>query len=191
LLSSKQSDRPYSREYNRAVDRRNLTAGAGAVILLVAFLAWEWYLSPEARVVRVLEGAAAAAEQKDIEQLLGFLSPDYSGYRNLDYAALAERLREGFDRVDRLNVTVEGIHADVKDDEATASFDLTVVAIRGDQRYILVGTVTEPERLRAHLRRENGAWKIYQVEPSGEETRLDAPLEAKSPAIATSEMERS
>jgi len=92
------------------------------------------------------------------------LSRDYTGFRNLDYRALSERLRDGFDRVDRLNVTLEAVRAEVARDEATASFDLTVVAIRGEQRFVVLGTLTQPERLRAHPRREEGEWKILRVE---------------------------
>ena len=101
------------------------------------------------------------------------MSRDYTGFRNLDYRALSERLRDGFDRVDRLNVTLEAVRAEVASDEATASFDLTVVAIRGEQRFVVLGTLTQPERLRAHLRREEGEWKILRVEQSGEEDRRE------------------
>jgi len=148
----------------RRVNRRNLVAVGGAATLFIAFLAWEWYLSPQARVERLLRSAAAAAEGKDSDRLLSFLSRDYTGFRNLDYRALSERLRDGFDRVDRLNVTLEAVRAEVASDEATASFDLTVVAIRGEQRFVVLGTLTQPERLRAHLRREEGEWKILRVE---------------------------
>jgi hypothetical protein len=150
------------------VNRRNLVAAGGAAALLISFLAWEWYLSPAARVERTLRRAGEAAEEKDTEGLLSCLSRDYSDFRNPDYASLSEQLREGFDRVDRLNVTLKGVRVEVESDQATASFDLTVVAIRGEQRFLLVGTVTVPERLRAELRREEGEWKVLRVSRSGE-----------------------
>lgn len=152
--------------YNRVVNRIALGSAAA---LLVAFFAWEWYLSPEARVDRSLRRAAAAAEEKDVEGLLSCLSRDYSDFRNLDFDSLAEMLERGFERVDRLNVTLRAVRAEVEGTEATASFDLTVVAIRGDQRFIVVGTLIQPQKLRVDLRREDGGWKIFRVARSEEQ----------------------
>lgn len=153
------------------MNRRNLVAVGGAAALLLSYLAWDWYLSPHAQVERLLDRAAEAAEQKNFEELLSFLSPDYTGFRNMDYESVAEQLQEGFERVDRLNVTLRGVRPEVDGTEATATFDVTVVAIRGEQRFIILGTLTQPERLRAHLRREDGEWKIHRVELSGDENR--------------------
>ena len=136
---------------------------------MLSFLAWEWYLSPQAQVERLLQRAAGAAEEKNFEELLSCLSPDYTGFRNMDYESASEQLREGFERVDRLNVTLRAVRAEVEGSEATATFDVTVVAIRGEQRFIVLGTLTEPEKLRAHLRREEGGWKILGVEHSGQD----------------------
>ena len=82
-------------------------------------------------------------------------------------------LDRGFERIDRLNVTLRAVRAEVKGDEATASFDLTVVAIRGDQRFIVVGTLIEPQKLRVDLRREDGEWKILRVKRSVEQGGQD------------------
>ena len=140
---------------------------------MLSYLAWDWYLSPHAQVERLLQRAAGAAEEKNFEELLSCLSLDYTGFRNMDYESASEQLREGFERVDRLNVTLRGVRPEVEGSEATATFDVTVVAIRGEQRFIILGTVTQPERLRAHLRREEGEWKIHRVELSGDENRRE------------------
>ena len=148
------------------MNRRNLIALGSAAALLIAFFAWEWYLSPAAQVERSLQRAADAAEVKDTPRFLSCLSLDYSDFRNLDFESLSEMVDRGFERVDRLNVTLEAVRAEVEGAEATASFDLTVVAIQGDQRFIVVGTVTQPQKLRVDLRREEGGWKILRVKRS-------------------------
>jgi SnoaL-like domain len=153
------------------MNHRNLLAVAVAAVLLLSYLAWDWYLSPHAQVERLLQHVAGAAEEKDLDELLACFSADYTGFQNMDYASLAEQLQEGFERVDRLNVTLRRVRAEVDGNEATASFDATVVAIRGEQRFIILGTVTQPERLRANLRLEGDAWKIHRVELSGGENR--------------------
>ncbi len=155
------------------MNRRNFIALGSAAALLVTFFAWEWYLSPEARVERSLRRAAAAAEETDAEGFLACLSRDYSDFRNLDFDSLSEMLERGFERVDRLNVTLRAVRAEVEEDEATASFDLTVVAIQGDQRFIVVGTLIEPQKLRVDLRREDGGWKILRVRRAEEREKLD------------------
>lgn len=137
---------------------------AFAAALLVSFFAWEWYLSPEARVKRALTSAAEAAEAGDIEGLVSFFSDDYTDFVNPDRASLETRLREGFERVDRLNVTLQGIEVDLEQERARANFDLVVVAIRGEERYVIVGTPFEPEKINAVLERSEGGWRIRNVE---------------------------
>ncbi len=124
---------------------------ASAAIVLVSFFAWEWYLSPQARVERFLHGVAEAAEETDIERLVGSFSSGYSDYRGLDYDAIVELIERGFWRVDRLNVTMEGVRVEVESEPTTASFDLTVVAVRGEKRYLLVGQPMQGEKLRVEL----------------------------------------
>lgn len=132
--------------------------------LLLGFFAWEWYLSPEARVRRFLARAAKAAEEKDAARLRSCLSTEFSSDRGLDYASLADRVERGFTQVDRLNVTLENARVEVESDSATATFDLTVVAVRGQERYLLVGAPMQPEKLVTQLIREGGEWKILRVE---------------------------
>ena len=137
---------------------------AFAIVLVVAFFAWEWFLSPEARVSRTLNAAAAAAEAVDAAGLSSFLAPDYSDYRHADRAAIEKMIASAFERVDRLNVTLRAIDVVVNGDEATARFDLVVVAFQGEDRYVVVGTPFEPEKIESTLKREPDGWKLVRVE---------------------------
>jgi hypothetical protein len=155
------------------VNPRNLFAVGAAGALLLSYVAWDWYLSPQAQVERLLRRAAGAAEERNFAELLSCLSADYTGFHNMDYETTSEQIQEGFEQVDRLNVTLRRVLPEVAGSEATVSFDATVVAIRGEQRFIVLGTVTQPERLRANLRLEEGEWKIHRVELSGDEERRE------------------
>jgi hypothetical protein len=155
------------------VNPRNLLAIGTAGALLSSYLAWDWYLSPQAQVERLLKRAAGAAEEKNLEELLSCFSTDYTGFHNMDYDTTSEQIQEGFEEVDRLNVTLRRVLPEVEGNEATVSFDVTVVAIRGEQRFVILGTVTQPQRLRANLRLEEGEWKIHRVELSGDEERRE------------------
>ncbi len=136
---------------------------ASMIALVVFFFAWEWYLSPEARVKAVLERVAEAAEDKDTARLLSCFSREYSDFRNQDYDSLVECRERVFSRVDRLNITLESVRPEVRGVEATASLDLTVVAIRGQERYLVVGAPMQPEKLAVELEREEGQWKIRRI----------------------------
>jgi hypothetical protein len=138
-------------------------------VVLVSFFAWEWYLSPQAQVERFLHGVSEAAEEKDFERLVGSFSSTYSDFRGLDYAAIADLIERGFERIDRLNVTVEGVRVEFEPEPTTASFELTVVAIRGEERYLLVGQPMKGEKLRVALEKESGDYKISKVERTGSE----------------------
>jgi malonyl CoA-acyl carrier protein transacylase len=135
-----------------------------AAALLLGYVAWDRYLSPEARVRRTLEGAAAAAEAADVEALLSFLSSDYADFMHETRSAFEAMARENLGRVDRMNVTVDTVEIDVEQTEARVTFDALVVAIRGEERYVVLGTPFQPERLNAHLKRESEGWKIHRVE---------------------------
>jgi hypothetical protein len=140
----------------------------GAAALLVFYLAWEWYLSPQARIERFLGRAAEAAEEKDTDTLISAFSREYSDFRGMNYETLADLIDRGFEDVDRLNVSLESVRAEVEADEANATFDLIVVGIRGQERYLLIGRPMQPEKIRVELRKESGDWKILSVEKKDE-----------------------
>jgi len=135
-----------------------------AAAVLLGSVAWERYLSPEARVARALEAAASSAEAAEVETFLSFFASDYTDFMHADRAAFEAMVREGFGRLDRMNVTLDSIEVEAEGREARATFGALVVALRGEERYVVLGAPFEPERLKAHLRREPGGWKIHRVE---------------------------
>ncbi|GEM_PF-3945479 len=140
---------------------------AFTAVLVIGFFSWEWYLSPEARVKGTLNAAAAAAAAADAAGFVSFLTLDYSDYRHLDRAALETSFATAFERVDRLKVTIQSAKVEVDDAEATVRFDLIVVAIKGEQRYIVVGTPFQPDKVVATMRREADGWKIARIDQAG------------------------
>lgn len=113
---------------------------------------------------RALKGAAAAAEAADATSFLSFFTSDYSDFMHPGRAAFEATLGEGFSRVDRMNVTLTLVEIEVTGTDARVVLDAVVVAIRGEERYVVLGQPFEPERLHVRLRREDGRWKIRRVE---------------------------
>jgi hypothetical protein len=143
---------------------RGVAVIAFAAALLVTYVLWERVLSPEARVRRTLDSAAIAAERADIDGLLSYVSSGYQDFLHPDRSGFEVTAREGFDRVDRLNVTLDPVETEVNGSDARVVLDAVVVAIRGEERYVVLGTPFEPERLTVRLKREAGGWRIARVE---------------------------
>lgn len=135
-----------------------------AAAIVVSYVAWTWFLSPEAQVKNVIHSAAAAAEDVDTETFLTYFASDYSDYLHADRGALADRVDEAFSRVDRLNVTVQSIDVTVDGNSAAARFELVVVAFRGDDRFVAVGTPFQPEVVAATLKHDGSSWKLVRVD---------------------------
>jgi hypothetical protein len=136
----------------------------GAAALVMFYFSWTWYLSPEARVENAIEAAGAAAEQADAPTFLSYFAPNYTDYLHEDRAVFSQRVEDAFGRVDRLNVTIQAMDVSVDDDAATARFELVVVAVRGEDRIVAVGTPFQPELIEAHLARDASGWKLARID---------------------------
>ena len=135
-----------------------------AAAIVVFYFSWRMFLSPEARVERTIKAAAAAAEEVDAATLLSFFDVGYTDYLHADRATFAERVEGALERIDRLNVTIQAMDVSVDDGGAKARFELVVVAIRGEDRMLVVGTPFQPEHVLATLARDGSAWKIVRVD---------------------------
>jgi len=135
-----------------------------AAAIVGFYVSWTVYLSPEARVERTIKAAAAAAEKVDAATFLSFFDASYTDYVHADRATFDGRIADAFERVDRLNVTIQAMDVSVGDAGAVARFELVVVAIRGDDRMIVIGTPFQPELVRATLTHDSSAWKIVRVD---------------------------
>lgn len=137
---------------------------AVAAAIVVFYFSWTMFLSPEAQVERALQAVATAGEEVDAATFLSFFDPSYTDYMHADRATFVERVEGAFERVDRLKVTIRAIDVSVDDDGAEARFELVVVAIRGEDRMLVVGTPFQPELVRATLRRGGSTWNIVRVD---------------------------
>ena len=133
---------------------------AAAALIVGGYVAWTVFLSPQARVARTLDAVADAAKTVRAETFLEHFDDDYADDFHPTRAALADRVRESFPRVDRMNVTLRDLRVDLEGDEAVATFDLSVVAFRGEQRFVALGTPFQPERIRARLRKGPSGWRL-------------------------------
>lgn len=146
------------------MDRKGWAIVAVAVAIVGFYVSWTVYLSPQARVKRTLDAAVASAEVVDAANFLSHFDPGYTDYLHAERAIFDERIEDAFGRVDRLNVTVQDMNVVVDGDEAEARFELVIVAFRGEDRLVVVGTPFQPELVIATLSKVGSAWKIVRVD---------------------------
>jgi len=136
----------------------------GAVLIVGAFFLWEGYFSAEARMERFLHSIAGPAEALKLEEVLSSIGDDYTDSFQQDKTLLASRLGEGFSKIDSLNITISSIQASYDGDRASGEFDLVVVARRGEERLMVVGTPLQPQHLSLEIARDDGDWQVRSVE---------------------------
>ena len=150
--------------HNRIVGKNGWAIVGVAAAIVVFYFSWTMFLSPEARVERTFQAVATAGEEVDAATFLSFFDPSYTDYMHVDRATFAERIEEAFERVDRLKITIRAIDVSVDGDVAEARFELVIVAIRGEDRMLVLGTPFQPELIRATLQRIGSTWKIVRVD---------------------------
>lgn len=136
----------------------------GALFIVVGFFAWEGYFSAEARMERFLDSVATPAESLNLDAVMASFSDGYADSFQQDKELLSSRLAEGFSKFDSLNVTISSIQATYEGEGATGQFDLVVVARRGEERLMVVGTPLQPQHLGITLVRDEGDWLIHRIE---------------------------
>ena len=146
------------------MDRKGWAFVGIAVAIVGFYFSWTMYLSPQARVERTIDAATAAAEVTDAGTFLSYFDAGYTDYLHADKTMFRERIEDAFSQVDRLNVTVQAMDVSVEGDEAEARFELVVVAFRGEDRLVVVGTPFQPELVIATLSKDGSAWKIARVD---------------------------
>ena len=137
---------------------------AGALCIVVGFFVWEGYLSDEARMERFLDSMTTPAESLELARVMASFSDDYTDSFEQDKDLLANRLAEGFSRVESLNITISDIQASFDEDQASGEFALVVVARQGAERLLVVGTPLQPQRLGITLVRSDDSWQVQRIE---------------------------
>ena len=113
-----------------------------------------------------MHSVSSPAESLQLEEVLSSFADDYSDSFQQDKDLLASRLQEGFSRIDSLNITVSGIQASYEEERAKGEFDLVVVARRGEERLMVVGTPLQPQHLSIEIVRSGDRWQVQRVERS-------------------------
>jgi hypothetical protein len=136
------------------------------LVLLLCVVAFACTRQSDADAVRARIGEiAAAAESREVGDVMDAISADFVGNDGIDRVQLANLVRAQVLRGDAVDVSLGSIEVEVHGDRATARFDATLTD--GSGRWI-------PDR-RARLafetgwRREDGDWTCYNASWSRDE----------------------
>ena len=128
--------------------------------VVMSWLCWKWFLSPEAHISNTLFAIVDAAESSDTRQLLSHFSEEYVNQHLVGSQSVGDFIRNRLAMVDRLDISLEDLKVDVVSDVATTQFDIVVFALKEGERYLMVGTPFQPVQVKALFIKVGSEWKL-------------------------------
>lgn len=137
--------------------RKNLLFIFLIIALIFYFL---WYNSPEQKIKRNLKSLKKSIEKEELNKIDGKLASffNYNEYYKEDALLDCEMF---FDNYDKIRVEVKEIDVRVNKEEGVTTFKLRVLGRYKGYYYILVGGLSELERVIFYWKKEKKKWKIY------------------------------
>jgi hypothetical protein len=114
------------------------------ILPVVIYLIWP---TDEARIKKLIKEAISAVEKEDIDGVMSKVSFNYHDEYGQSYLLLKRNLERQFRRFSDIEVEYENLEIEVKDDTATASMDMRVIATLGEDRGYFLGDIKEPVHL--------------------------------------------
>ncbi len=141
------------------------------IILLVAiatFIIIRLIPREEDRVKRDINAFKDAVEREDRASVIHFISPEFTDNHGSSSEAIIGNIDNLFEQFDSISVAISGLK--VKIDSSTAStifascsLGVKVFARHQGDRVLLYGGVIKPSPIRAHLKRRNSRYIVYQA----------------------------
>lgn len=117
------------------------------------------------RVSGVIKGVEKAMEHEDAEKIMSGISLKYTDDYGFNYPMVKRLLSDLFKDFENFDVTIKNPVIQIKEDTATAKFDMWVAVDWNDNpSYYIVGTNRSAAHIRAFFAREFLSWKVVRVE---------------------------
>lgn len=123
-----------------------------SLILLLAvgiavFLIWILFPSDETRIKTLITESVAALEREDIDGVMGHIAFGYQDEYGMSYVLLKKNLERQFQLYSDIQVDYEDLMVEVREEGATASMSVLVLATFNGQRGYIIGDLKEAARL--------------------------------------------
>jgi len=135
------------------------------VIILFAtafFLIKHFSIDEEERVHQTLNQAGRAIREKNIPELLTFISTDYTDQLGNTRGTLFFFLRNIFNEYEHLYIHTSGLKIEIDERDAKATFIATVLTHEKGEPIREI--IKERDRILVKLRKEGNSWKIIRAE---------------------------
>jgi len=137
------------------------------LFLLIVSPVLVYFLWPtdESRIKKLVRECAKAVEKEDIDTLMLKISFTYQDDYGLSYILLKKLIEDGFRRFSDMEVEYESLKVVVDKENASAQFDVRVIASHGQERGYFMGDIKEPAHITLYLEKGPlGKWLIVKAE---------------------------
>lgn len=117
-----------------------------------------------ARIKKLIKEGGKAVEEKNIENVMGCVSPAYRDDYGLTYLYVKENFKRLFRLYSAIKVDYEKVEIGINDTKAVAELDVRVIVTSGNNAGYLVGVAAYPEHIVFHLEKERLKWLITKTE---------------------------
>lgn len=122
-------------------------------------------LGERAKVYRFIVKGKSAVESKDILSCAGMISADYQDKYGYDRQSLIFSLREFFNYYGRISIKIQNFKISIDDDKMNADVEINALVLAHSGARELKKTLgVERGRLKARLVKEEGKWKLSEIE---------------------------
>jgi len=128
---------------------------------IIIYLLWP---TDESRIKKLVKEGAQAVEKEEIDNVMSKVSFSYQDEHGLTYMFIKKILTEQFKAMSDIKIEYENLKIEVKENAATASFDLRVIATSGNQTGYVIGDIKTPARVKLMLEKERVSWLVTKTE---------------------------
>ncbi len=128
---------------------------------IIIYLLWP---TDESRIKKLVKEGAQAVEKEEIDKVMSKVSFSYQDEHGLTYMFIKKILTEQFKAMSDIKIEYENLKIEVKENAATASFDLRVIATSGNQTGYIIGDIKTPAHIKLTLEKERAKWLVTKTE---------------------------
>lgn len=145
--------------------KRHIAALVIALTAITAYVAMRYFTTERQRVERVVRGILRRIEKRDAAGLCLHLAEDYKDNNGHNRASLRALLSRGLPYFSSIDVTASELETKIHEGEpktATVEFDARIRAYRREHPNKWPGQART--RVRLHLRKKDGEWRVTEAE---------------------------
>ena len=135
-----------------------------AILILAPLIIYFLWPSDENRIKKLFREGAHAIEQEKIDDVMSWVSFNYTDDKGLAYITIKEGMARVFQQMSGMKIDYEIKNITIKDRTATADLDIRVIASYGEDTGYAVGDAAKPAHMKFFLEKERAKWLVNKTE---------------------------